>query len=1525
MTTTNFDSGSLNYTPSSTSATYDGWTFGTSASAIDFANYSKTEWSTMFNQSGGRSIFFIGDGHHFNGGYYFKSSGGSDFQLNSFNISYSESPPKVFTIAGYRDNNLIVAPESVDLATVDTTGNITYTTVNKMGTEYGGLLTLNAAFNNVDEIRFQIPSDNLLSFYPEKLSIDDIDISAAVVTPSIISATYDASTNSLVVTGTNMVGLSGATNDIDVSKLTLTGQNGATYTLTSPNVDITTATQFTVALNATDQINIEGLLNKNGTASVGTTTYNIAAAADWNPAQSGNADTTGNAVTVSNVQTPAMTSATYDASTGILIVTGSNLVKASGAINDIDASLLTFTGEGGSIYTLTDTSDVEITSGTAFTVTLSSTDKTAVNQIINKNGTSSTGATTYNLAANDDWNTVIGNTDISDMTGNGITVSNVVVPTITSTTYDANTGVLAVTGIGFLKASGSANDIDVSKFTFTGEGGAAYTLTDSADVEITSGTAFTVTLSSTDKSEVNQIINKNGAGSTGATTYNLAAAEDWAAGADASVNVIDATSNGITVSNVATPTITSATYDASTGALAVTGVGFLKASGSANDIDVSKFTFTGEGGATYTLNNSADVEITSGTAFTVTLSSTDKSEVNQIINKNGASSTGATTYNLATAEDWAAGADASVNVIDATSNGITVSNVATPTITSTTYDASTGALAVTGVGFLKASGSANDIDVSKFTFTGEGGSTYTLTDSADVEITSGTSFTVTLSTTDKAGVNQIVNKNGTASTNGTTYNLAAAEDWAAGANASVNVVDATGNGITASNVALPTITSATYSTGTGVLVVTGSGFLKASGATNDIDVSKFTFTGEGGATYTLNNSTDVEITSGTAFTITLSSTDKTAVNLLLNKNGTSSTDATIYNLAAAEDWAAGADAMLSIADLNSNAITATLSVSSSGSGGTGGGGASTTTKIIDGVVVQTTIQSNGAAVTTVPIVTAERKDDPASLFSDHADIPVSTNASGKALLTFSLPIGVGLSSTGLAKELNLTDAKAELIQRIEQKTGVNTSVSQETIEHAKDFLSSLAANEQVTVRVATPTISDSRVPDMPIIITGSNLADDSKQILVIDTRNLLSGTIIQLDNVAFASVIGAGRFIGGTGENFATGDDHNQFMVLGADNDILFGGGGDDTIGSLGGNDQTFGDAGNDIVFGGAGNDYMSGGVSNDRLNGGLGFDHAIQSGVLKDYIIEIKDNVVVLKNANGEIDSFSDVELINFTDGTSLAVAYSDVEAAAHYLAKNWLGRDLTTNEGDFVQNWMGASIDDLLAVYRTLPEAAKTADKSNEELLAGLKDNPNIIRLDFIRNLTVTEGNDEGYLPLGVALNVDGGKGVDVLKMAGKRDESHLEFNGELELTQLSDGAMLKLTNAEMITYDSGESVVFAHNPLEGTVARLVHSFFNRDVTADEWRLGIDAMNHQVSFDDILAWFKDHANMQNLSNAEYINTIYHNTLGRDASIEELSANLSRLDASAVTRESLAAEIAQSDEASTHLIGSVMLHEGWI
>ncbi|WP_374484784.1 autotransporter-associated beta strand repeat-containing protein [Zoogloea sp.] len=495
------------------------------------------------------------------------------------------------------------------------------------------------------------------------------------VAPTLTSATYDASTGTLVVTGSSMT--TGDT--IDVSKLTLTGQGGNTYTLTSSNVTASSSTSFSVTLNAADKLAVNGLLNKNGTSSVGGTTFNLAGATSWDATQSAPADTTGNGITVSNVTSPTITSATYDSSTHVLTVTGNNLVRTVGATNDITVSKLTLTGEGGSTYALT-SSDVEVTSATGFSVTLNATDRAAVEQFFNKNGTSSTGGTSYNLAAADDWNSVINNTDTSVVTA-AVTVSNVAVPAITSATYNANTGTLVVTGTGFLSKSGATNDIVANKFTFTGEGGSTYTLTDSSNVEITSGTSFTLTLSATDKAAINQIINKNGTSSSSGTTYNLAAAEDWAAGADAAVVVADTTGNGITVSNVAAPTITSATYDASTGALVVTGTGFLKLSGATNDIVANKFTFTGEGGSTYTLTDSSNVEITSGTSFTLTLSATDKAALNQVLNKNGTSSSGGTTYNLAAAEDWVAGADAAVVIADST-NGITVSNYNNPPIIS---------------------------------------------------------------------------------------------------------------------------------------------------------------------------------------------------------------------------------------------------------------------------------------------------------------------------------------------------------------------------------------------------------------------------------------------------------------------------------------------------------------------------------------------------------------------------------------------------------------------------------------------------------------------------------------------------------------------------------------------------------------------------------------------------------------------------------------------------------------------------
>src|SRR5690606_5698248 len=109
---------------------------------------------------------------------------------------------------------------------------------------------------------------------------------------------------------------------------------------------------------------------------------NLAGAEDWAAgadAAVSTANTTGNVITVSNVAVPTITSATYNAATGTLVVTGTGFLSAAGSNNDIVANKLTFTGEGGETYRLNDTQHAEIASGTEFTMVLSAADRSKLN------------------------------------------------------------------------------------------------------------------------------------------------------------------------------------------------------------------------------------------------------------------------------------------------------------------------------------------------------------------------------------------------------------------------------------------------------------------------------------------------------------------------------------------------------------------------------------------------------------------------------------------------------------------------------------------------------------------------------------------------------------------------------------------------------------------------------------------------------------------------------------------------------------------------------------------------------------------------------------------------------------------------------------------------------------------------------------------------------------------------------------------------------------------------------------------
>jgi len=434
--------------------------------------------------------------------------------------------------------------------------------------------------------------------------------------PSITSANYDASTGILAVTAPSMT--TGDT--IDVSKLTLTGRNDATYTLTSSNVTASSSSTFSVTLNAADKLAINGLLNQNGFDAINGSVYNLAAAANWNVTKSAPADLTGNGITVSNVTAPNITSATYNSSTNMLVVIGTNMVGILGAANDISVNQLTVTAEGGATYTLT-SADVEVTSATSFSVILNATDYAYIETILNKNGTSSTSGTTYNLAAADDWNSEITGGNIADAS-NGVTVSNVPAPSISSATYDGNTGTLVVTGSGFLSKTGGLNDVDISKFTLSGDG-SSYSLT-SSNVEITDGSSFSVTLNSTDRTELISRLNNNGTISNGAVVYNIAAADDWNAGADPLLNIADLISNPITVSNAAT------VADAPTIGSAISGDGQASVSFSApvnnGGAAITAYTVTSSPGG-FTATGAASpltvTGLTNGTAYSFSVTATN--------------------------------------------------------------------------------------------------------------------------------------------------------------------------------------------------------------------------------------------------------------------------------------------------------------------------------------------------------------------------------------------------------------------------------------------------------------------------------------------------------------------------------------------------------------------------------------------------------------------------------------------------------------------------------------------------------------------------------------------------------------------------------------------------------------------------------------------------------------------------------------------------------------------------------------
>ena len=304
------------------------------------------------------------------------------------------------------------------------------------------------------------------------------------------------------------------------------------------------------------------------------------------------------------------------------------------------------------------------------------------------------------------------------------------------------------------------------------------------------------------------------------------------------------------------------------------------------------------------------------------------------------------------------------------------------------------------------------------------------------------------------------------------------------------------------------------------------------------------------------------------------------------------------------------------------------------------GGAQTTTKTetVDGVVIRETTQvtSDGSVTQTIdiPIVTATRLEENAK--TSNADIPLAKDtASGQSLLEASLPVGVGLQvETSTTAATGAGTGLDGLIRAIRNRTENQPDDKARMTSVGQTFLDVLPPATNLTVRTIIPVVADPAAPPTaPIVITGTAPAAGStqQQAIVIDVRNLPKGTVLQLQNVEFAAIVGDVQVGGGEGSQMVVGDSGSQIIVLGADDDTLRGGGGNDFVGSEGGDDQLWGDEGADTVTGGIGNDVLYGNQQDDFVYGNQGAD-TIFGGQDRDTVFGGQDGDILYGNRADDV-----------------------------------------------------------------------------------------------------------------------------------------------------------------------------------------------------------------------------------------------------------------------------------------------------
>ncbi|SPJ28938.1 fasciclin domain-containing protein [Falsiruegeria mediterranea] len=353
----------------------------------------------------------------------------------------------------------------------------------------------------------------------------------------------------------------------------------------------------------------------------------------------------------------------------------------------------------------------------------------------------------------------------------------------------------------------------------------------------------------------------------------------------------------------------------------------------------------------------------------------------------------------------------------------------------------------------------------------------------------------------------------------------------------------------------------------------------------------------------------------------------------------------------------------------------------------------------------------------------------------------------------------------------------------------------------------IAAGQVTTLQTGTLTVDGTSLVDADPDIPNPNL-------IALDIQ-ASNGIVHVLDGVLIPADLLQSD--GSNDVDFIIGDDTDQVLATGADNDLIDGRGGRDEIDAGAGNDIVLGGDGNDIIRGGTGDDTLKGEGGNDWfvsvggnniIAGGDGFDFITYADVSVG--VQVNTASGQANNGNG-IDTFNDVEGIT---GSSQGDTFTTGDGANYIRGLG--GRDVFDfSEGGSHVAVGGAGAD--LVTYLNADEGVEASllrgrgyegDRySNVEYLQG-SDFDDQLSGDRHNNYLLGENGDD--VLVGAAGNdlISGGLGTDTAVYFGNRSDYSITLTGNQARVEFigatgGDGTDL-LVNVEVLSFADGDFIL-------------------------------------------------------------------------------------------------------------------------